>query len=94
MSADTQGETVTVTVHFFARARELAGTSSQSLHLPRETSPKAILEDHILKQFPDVAILSAHCILALNHEYLSVGSAGISLNDGDELAVIPPISGG
>lgn len=94
MTEVSKSETVTVTVHFFARARELAGASSKAFQIPKGTSPNEAFEEHILSQFPEVAVLSGHCILALNQEYLHSESPATSLEDGDELAVIPPISGG
>lgn len=94
MSAASPSGTVTVTVLFFARARELAKTSSLSLSLPEGTTALAAFKEHILTQLPEVAVLADHCVLALNQEYIAADAPATPLRNGDELAIIPPISGG
>lgn len=44
--------------------------------------------------FCSLSAISGNLILALNQEYLERDSENIRLNAGDEIAVIPPISGG
>ena len=43
--------------------------------------------------FFSLSVISENLILSLNEEYLS-GDSVIDAADGDEIAVIPPISGG
>lgn len=85
---------VTVKVLFFARARELADTSQVSLSVPPGTAPWAAFKEHVLAHFPALAVLADHCVLALNQEYVAIDVPKRPLVNGDELAVIPPISGG
>lgn len=94
MSTTSSLGTVTVTVLFFAQARELAKTPSQSLSLPEGTTAHTAFKDHILAIFPEVRVLAGHCVLALNQEYVTADSPAAPLQNGDELAIIPPISGG
>ena len=47
----------------------------------------------LLEKYPDLAALQETTIFALNQEYLEPGSI-VSLNELDEVALIPPISGG
>jgi molybdopterin synthase sulfur carrier subunit len=84
---------VSVRVLFFARARELTGVSSHALSLPPNTSAHAALRDSILPAFPSLAPLAPTCALAVNLEYVTADADAL-LKNGDELAVIPPISGG
>jgi molybdopterin converting factor subunit 1 len=84
--------TVRVRVLFFARARELAATSSTELEIPAVTTPADALRCFVLPRYPALQPLAPHCALAVNLEY--VGDDEKCLCDGDELAVIPPISGG
>ena len=43
--------------------------------------------------FQSLVTLAGKCVLALNQEYLEKNAA-TALKDGDEIAIIPPISGG
>lgn len=89
---------INVTVLLFAKARELAGISSLSLNLPSETSPQVAFHEILLSKYPNLRPLADHCLLAVNHNYVQANIKSIStediLKDGDELAIIPPISGG
>ncbi|KAL4448052.1 hypothetical protein ABPG75_005271 [Micractinium tetrahymenae] len=81
-----------VRVLFFARSRELAGASEATLSL-QPGSTTAALMPHLLEQFPQLSELGTSFVLSLNQEYLAPGEAQ-PLKAGDEVAVIPPISGG
>lgn len=83
---------MSITVVFFAKARELAAVSSITLSIPSSTTPHNALHNSILPRFPALRPLIDHIILAVNQSYVSESTA--YLKDGDELALIPPISGG
>lgn len=82
---------IEVKILFFAKARELAGCSESSLkvesHMSYEKLCTLIVENFSL------AAIKKNFILAVNEEYLSSESA-LDFKEGDEIAVIPPISGG
>ncbi|CAN0320032.1 unnamed protein product [Phaeothamnion confervicola] len=80
-------------VLFFASARELAGVSSTEVELPGEASSTSALRRRLAEQIPALAPIAATITLAVNHEYLPV-EEDAPLKDGDEVALIPPISGG
>ena len=84
---------VAVSLLLFAKARELVGSSSVSLSLPSSTSTYSDLVTFILEAFPVLKRLGGTFVLSLNENYIDQDSE-ISLGTGDELAVIPPISGG
>jgi molybdopterin converting factor subunit 1 len=76
---------VNVTVRLFAGLRERAGTDRLDLELPdgaRVSDALARMQDLI----GDVPV-----VMAVNQEYAERGQ---SLDAGDELALIPPVSGG
>jgi molybdopterin converting factor subunit 1 len=81
---------VTIRVRLFAIQRELAGTREVPLDLP----DSATIEDAwaaIVTRFPVLAPGRPSVRFARNGEYSPATSA---LADGDELAFIPPVSGG
>jgi molybdopterin converting factor small subunit len=63
------------------------------LSLPARLS-FAELKSALLKHFHDLESISGSFILAVNQEYVSEEETSIFLQPGDEVAVIPPISGG
>ena len=81
---------ITLKVLFFAAAREEAGTSEVSLAVAAGTDTEA-LRATLLARFPALEPLLPRCALARNSSYVE-GVA--TLAHGDEVAVIPPVSGG
>ena len=86
----TSGVAVRVRVRLFAMQRELAGTRGLDLALARD----ATIEDAwaaLVAQFPVLAPGRAAVRFARNGAY---APAETVLDDGDEVAMIPPVSGG
>jgi molybdopterin converting factor subunit 1 len=77
-------------VLFFAQSRRLAGCDS---HLLRVDQPLTSAEFWTLlgKEFPSLVSLQKTARLARNETYLQEGE---QLQPHDEVAVIPPVSGG
>lgn len=79
-----------VNVKLFAILRERAGTSELVIHLrPGATVADAI--DTLADKFPDIVSLLPRIAFAVNQSYVKRDAA---LSEGDELALIPPVSGG
>jgi molybdopterin converting factor subunit 1 len=76
---------VEVTVRLFAMLRERAGTSSVTLELPEGARVRDALDS--LSELAEGIPL----VMAVNREYASEDHV---LGAGDELALIPPVSGG
>ncbi|XP_001812142.1 molybdopterin synthase sulfur carrier subunit [Tribolium castaneum] len=83
---------VTVKVLFFAKSREIVGQKSAELDLPSPISYKKLLETLVGTYF--LAEIAQNIILSLNEEFCDVESVEIVLKQGDEVAIIPPLSGG
>jgi molybdopterin converting factor subunit 1 len=82
-----------VKILFFAKARELVGEASSTLKTPKNCSQNTLF-DLLEENFSELRRLDRRYLLALNEEYVDDNSASLTLTTGDELAVIPPISGG
>ena len=78
------------TVRLFAILREKAGTSELALELP-EYSTVADLLAAIESRYPGLSVSVPHTMIAVNTEYVEETHP---LHDGDEVALIPPVSGG
>ena len=81
-----------VTVLFFARGRELAGVSDIAVKLQDAADTKQLLK-YVLNKYPKLSEIVASTVLSLNQEYLD-SDQSVPLKEGDEVAVIPPVSGG
>lgn len=79
-----------ITVRLFAICRDLAKTDTVTLQL-RDGGSGNDLWVELLKQYPELADLKKRTRLAVNLEYVS---DRIELKDGDEVSLIPPVSGG
>ena len=92
MNAAGEGDTLNVSVMFFARARELVGCSEGNLAVPAGTNSTA-LPRLILAAYPKLATVLPSCMLSLNLSYLDAEQP-TALKAGDEVGVICPVSGG
>jgi molybdopterin converting factor subunit 1 len=81
---------VRVVVRLFAILRERAGTGEFELDLPAGATV-ATAAERLGEVYPAVRDHARHVAYAVNREYARPTT---ELRDGDELAVIPPVSGG
>jgi molybdopterin converting factor subunit 1 len=79
-----------VKVLFFARAKELAGCEHLLLNMPEKSTSAEVLAALLLVK-PEIAEIARSVVLAVNLDYVK---EPVLLKDGDEIALIPPISGG
>jgi molybdopterin converting factor subunit 1 len=80
---------VRVTVRLFARLRDIAGSD-----LVREVPPGSTVADvwrDIAIEFPAIAPYERSMSAAVNEDYARMNRV---LQDGDEIAFLPPVSGG
>lgn len=85
---------VAVTVKLFASVREAAGVGSCELRLPADSSLEDLFRA-LRERFPQLGEALVGIGVAVNKRYVSKdGLARHTLRDGDEVALIPPISGG
>jgi molybdopterin converting factor subunit 1 len=79
-----------VTVRLFARLRDIAGTAD----LTRDVSAGATAADvwrGLVAEFPEMARYDTSISTAVNADYAKMTTA---LSDNDEIAFLPPVSGG
>ena len=80
---------VNITVKFFASFRETVNKDSMVMSLPEGATVDAML-NHLKAQYPVLRKYEA-MIVAVNKQYQH---GDFLLKDGDEVAIMPPISGG
>ena len=81
---------VRISVKFFAILKDRAGVAGSTIELPDQSNVSAAVES-IANQFPSIRNELKRAAFAVNRNYTQSNTI---LTDGDELALIPPVSGG
>jgi len=79
-----------VRVKFFAMVREKVGQDEMELELPPGSTTRQFWNT-LLSRFPVLEPYQQQSRLAVNRTYVQGEQP---LNDGDEVTIIPPVSGG
>lgn len=81
---------MTVTVRLFAMLRDAAGTDQCDLEVP-EGSDGLAVRRYLMSRCGKLSDYLDYCRVAINREYSSWCTP---LRHGDEVSLIPPVSGG
>ena len=81
---------MTVTVLFFAHYQDIVGSREQTRILPDGATVRTLAES-LAGDHPRLDGLLSYARVAVNADYAGAGTA---LHDGDEVALMPPMSGG
>ncbi|MDA1097127.1 MAG: molybdopterin converting factor subunit 1 [Chloroflexi bacterium] len=79
-----------ITLRLFAGYRERVGQGTMTLELPTGATAGDLARE-IVRRFPKLIGNPNDLVIAVNQEYCDHDHI---LSDGDELALIPPVSGG
>ena len=79
-----------VTIRLFARLRELAGAGEIRRQIPEGSSAMDVWHA-LTAEFPAMTDYGRSISCAVNEEYSRLTA---TLHDGDEVAFLPPVSGG
>ena len=79
-----------VTIRLFARLRDIAGTPELTRDLPSGATIRSVWRT-LVTEFPELAGYEGSISTALNADYARMER---QIADGDEIAFLPPVSGG
>jgi molybdopterin synthase catalytic subunit len=79
-----------VRVLFFGPLKDLVGTSSEEIDLPAGSDLRAVFDLYQARQ-PRLGDLARSIVMARNREFVPPGTP---VSEGDEIAFLPPVSGG
>jgi len=79
-----------IKVLFFGLLKDVCGRAEDALTVPEGSTAGSVF-DHYSAAFPRLRELASSIVLARNHEFASPKEL---LKDGDEIALLPPVSGG
>lgn len=79
-----------VTVRLFARLRDLAGTGELVREVPESATVHTVWTS-LTAEMPSLREYERTMSVAVNAEYARMAAA---VHDGDEVAFLPPVSGG
>jgi sulfur-carrier protein len=83
-------DTITVTVKLFAAFQEAIATNEMQLAIPANASVMQVY-DHLASEYPILEKWRSLTRYAVNLDFVEPDTI---LKDGDEVALIPPVSGG
>ena len=79
-----------VRVRLFARLKDIAGAAEMDREVPPAATARTVW-NALAGEFPALAPYAAISSCAINEEY---STFDVELNEGDEVAFLPPVSGG
>ena len=82
--------TIRVTILYFAGAKDATGVRMESIELPKNTSIEELLPK-IWMTHPKIRDMLNIVQISVNYRVVDKGTI---LKEGDEVAILPPISGG
>jgi sulfur-carrier protein len=82
---------VKVTILYFAAVRDLVNVEQQALELPLHVNTIASLADHLVAIHPLLAGRLGSVRFACNEHFVDRPD---TIEDGDTIALIPPVAGG
>jgi len=81
---------ITVTVKLFAAFQDACGASERQLVLPAQT-PVSVIRDQLILEHPELERWRSQTRFGINLQFVE---GDTPLQDGDEVVLIPPVSGG
>jgi MoaE-MoaD fusion protein len=81
---------MTVKVLFFGQLKDITGRAEDRLDLADGARLDGVFR-HYAEKFPKLGEMSRSIVMARNHEFAGLSS---TVADGDEIAFLPPVSGG
>ncbi len=84
-------EPITVTIKLFAMIRESVGANEILLTLSGNPPTVLMVREHLLSEYPLLMPLLSFSQIAVNEELVEDSTP---LKEGDEVAILPPVSGG
>lgn len=79
-----------VTVRFYARLRDLTGSRQHACEVPDGGTVRDVWRACV-QAYPAIAVLDGSVSCAVNDDFSAMDAP---INDGDEVAFLPPVSGG
>lgn len=95
--------TLKVTIRFFTTLREIVGKKEEQLEFSKPANVNTVLKELSRKygkdfddyMFDELGDLQGHLQILVNGQSVStMKGMSTKLNDGDQLAILPPVGGG
>ena len=79
-----------MTIRLFARLRELVGAGELDREVPPGATVRTVWDD-LVREYPQIAPYAESMSCAVNVDYARMTT---TVSDGDDVAFLPPVSGG
>jgi molybdopterin converting factor small subunit len=85
---------ISVRILYFAAARDITGLTEELVQFQIESIPLCDVLESLFAQHKGLREIWSRSLTSVNIELVDNDIANIMINDGDEIAIIPPVSGG
>ncbi|MEX0929659.1 MAG: MoaD/ThiS family protein [Balneolales bacterium] len=87
---NSTGNCITLNLRWFSILARLRGKAGEEFEMPEGCNGEVLI-DRLCDELPEIHKYRSHIRLAVNREYVD---PSVILHDGDEVALITPVSGG
>lgn len=81
---------ININLLYFAFIKEITGVKCDIIELPSDTTVKKLL-DMLLEKYPSLGNMINKIKISVNYKVVDIDTI---LNNGDEVALLPPVCGG
>lgn len=81
---------IIIHLKLFASIKDICGFSEKDFSYEKPVSVNVIIQE-LIDLYPEISDKRGHLLIAVNEDYTNSDAI---LNDGDTVAIFPPVSGG
>ena len=86
---------IKIKIYYFAKIHELTKINEEQISIENGCTLNKLINYLVQEKYKNLNKVIKDCSIAINQDYVDLHKTNyFVLNDGDEVAIIPPVSGG